>query len=155
MQIDLYSRFPMQAPKQGYILKLDMRVKLAAPYAIRGTHRQPDQLCSQPTDPAVCGSDRKARAPPDTGRGLVDPDSPHNFCRFGRQRSDRRKGEGASVDFVMVTADEDALFVYKHLVSETRYPLKFPGFSCCPDDEFRADEGGVIHVAHAGILSFS
>ncbi|AHK04671.1 hypothetical protein X971_4832 (plasmid) [Agrobacterium tumefaciens LBA4213 (Ach5)] len=85
----------------------------------------------------------------------MDPDSAHDLRRLGRQCGDCHKRDRCLVDFVAVIADKNALLVDKHSVTETRYTLKFPRLGCCPDQELRAYEGGVIHQAHAGILSFS
>jgi hypothetical protein len=155
MQVNLSCRLPMQTAEQGNILKLDVGVELAASDPVRGTHSKPDQLRSQPTNSTICRGDREPRSPPDAGRGFVDADRSHDLRRLGGQCGDGYQRDCRIVDVVMVVVDEDALLFYKYLVPEARYTLKLPGFRRCADQKFRADESRMIHVAHAGILSFS
>jgi len=72
-----------------------------------------------------------------------------------RQRYDRHKRDCLLVDVIVIVADKDPLLFHESLMAEARSACQLPVFCRGPDEELGADECGVIHVAHAGTLSFS
>jgi hypothetical protein len=155
MQVDLFQWIPLHATEQRHVLELDMRVEFAAPKAIGGADGEANKFGAQPSHFSVSRGDGKSGTPPYSGCLLVDPDRSDNLGGLASQSRDRDERDRRPVDLVAIMVREDGLFLDKHLMSEAGGAVQLPAFGCSADQKFRADESGVIHMAHAGILSFS